>query len=496
MCWKFKGDEIYSKIYTILCSCDSVARCKLQNIIQFNGYYGCSWCEHKGVSVEKGHGRVMSYTLQGRDDSSSSRTQSSFFNAAKQAVERGVPVLGVKGPSILNLLNNFNIISGFITDYMHCVCLGIARQFTMLWCVNSTSNDDFHLTSQQQSDMSKVMCSIMTPTVIKRKPRSLEYIKYWKATEWLYWLLFYSPIILLNYFTKKLYNHWLLLVASMHLLLQSSVTEQQLVTVEYMLTKFVIDIDKLYGSQHVSYNVHLLMHISDCVRNWGMVWNYSNFMFENYNGILKKYVYSSQKAAHQIAQRFLTFQYIKNSYSANNFFYSVAGEMFDSLNRGFNFNSLKCNGLVIGKSSILDDKLVLQHFAAFTGKNCEKVFSFKRIFHKNLYIPKGLEHSNNKKSANCIVINKEQQYAVLKFLVSVRKKPILSEIYSIVNIIHCSRKPVFKLRNINYSFSALKKVENDARDNIAVWSLTDIVKMGVSINNCVVAIPESLERDY
>ena len=154
---------------------------------------------------------------------------------------------------------------------MHCVCLGIVRQFTLLWFVKSSSHDNFHLTSQQQSDMSKVMCSIMIPTVIKRKTPSLEYIKYWKATEWLYWLLFYSPIILLDYFPKKLYNHWLFLVASMHLLLQSSVTEQQLATVEYMLTKFVIDIDELYGSQHVSYNVHILLHISDCVRNWGML---------------------------------------------------------------------------------------------------------------------------------------------------------------------------------------------------------------------------------
>ncbi|CAL1281899.1 unnamed protein product [Larinioides sclopetarius] len=132
-----------------------IARCKLQNIIQFNGYYGCSWCEHKGVSVDKGHGRVMSYTLQGRNDNAALRTQSTFFNAAKQAVEKDVRVLGVKGPRILNSLNNFNIISGFITDYMHCVCLGIVRQFTMLWLVNSSSHEDFHLTSQQQSDISK-----------------------------------------------------------------------------------------------------------------------------------------------------------------------------------------------------------------------------------------------------------------------------------------------------------------------------------------------------
>lgn len=36
------GRGVTSKVYAIACACDSVARCQLQGLVQFNGYYGCS----------------------------------------------------------------------------------------------------------------------------------------------------------------------------------------------------------------------------------------------------------------------------------------------------------------------------------------------------------------------------------------------------------------------------------------------------------------------
>lgn len=40
-----------TKVFAIVCSCDSVARALLQNIKQFNGKYGCSRCLHPGQSI-------------------------------------------------------------------------------------------------------------------------------------------------------------------------------------------------------------------------------------------------------------------------------------------------------------------------------------------------------------------------------------------------------------------------------------------------------------
>ena len=54
MKWLRNGQEVCSKVYACICACDSVARCALQNIHQFNGAYGCSWCYNPGKTVEKG----------------------------------------------------------------------------------------------------------------------------------------------------------------------------------------------------------------------------------------------------------------------------------------------------------------------------------------------------------------------------------------------------------------------------------------------------------
>lgn len=41
-------------------------------------------------------------------------------------------VKGVKGPSPLMYLLHFNLIAGFVVDYMHCMLLGAARTHTEL----------------------------------------------------------------------------------------------------------------------------------------------------------------------------------------------------------------------------------------------------------------------------------------------------------------------------------------------------------------------------
>ncbi|GBL75888.1 hypothetical protein AVEN_234231-1 [Araneus ventricosus] len=53
--------NVQSRVYT-LCGCfNSPARCAVQNMNQFNGYFGCPWCLHPGVLVE---GVVKYVTLE------------------------------------------------------------------------------------------------------------------------------------------------------------------------------------------------------------------------------------------------------------------------------------------------------------------------------------------------------------------------------------------------------------------------------------------------
>lgn len=53
------GKSICSTVYACVCSADSVARCILQNIKQFNGEYGCNWCYNPGETVQKTPGALQ-----------------------------------------------------------------------------------------------------------------------------------------------------------------------------------------------------------------------------------------------------------------------------------------------------------------------------------------------------------------------------------------------------------------------------------------------------
>ena len=51
------------RVYRIICTYDAVAKCVIQDITQFNGTHGCSWCVQRGKVQQKGDGHVCVYTV-------------------------------------------------------------------------------------------------------------------------------------------------------------------------------------------------------------------------------------------------------------------------------------------------------------------------------------------------------------------------------------------------------------------------------------------------
>nr|XP_021326613.1 uncharacterized protein LOC110438464 [Danio rerio] len=84
--WRKNGVQINSKIVGICCCVDSKARPAMQNMTQFNGYYGCGFCLHPGVLVE----RHVKYTVSasGYDD----RDSKSIIRDMEIAFAEGRPV--------------------------------------------------------------------------------------------------------------------------------------------------------------------------------------------------------------------------------------------------------------------------------------------------------------------------------------------------------------------------------------------------------------------
>ncbi|EEC08381.1 conserved hypothetical protein, partial [Ixodes scapularis] len=123
----FKGKQETFKAYCICSAVDSVARAPMQGIVQFNGYNGCNWCLHPGKYV----GGSVKYPVQAVDPEE--RTDEQMYTDMQSAFQTGTVVRGVKNVSPLINLEQFSIVWGFVPDYMHCILLGVAKQFLDYW---------------------------------------------------------------------------------------------------------------------------------------------------------------------------------------------------------------------------------------------------------------------------------------------------------------------------------------------------------------------------
>lgn len=280
------------KAFCICCAVDSVARAPMQGVMQFNAYHGCNWCLQKGE-------RVLNATKYPVQQAVQERTELEMINDMQEAVAGSRPVNGVRTVSPLIKLEHFNIVWGFVPDYMHCILLGVARQFMEHWL--DDTNCKFYMGPQQRVIDTRIMM-ITPPAAVKRMPRPMKERKFWKAKEWENWLLFYSLPVLEGIAHSKCVQHWACLVEALHIMLQKEIAPAQLAVCEELLLEFHVRAELLYGKSCMTFNMHQLTHIAKSVRQWGPLWAHSAFPFEAGNGCLKKAVKAANGIPHQICR--------------------------------------------------------------------------------------------------------------------------------------------------------------------------------------------------
>ncbi len=289
---------VNSKIVGLCCCVDSKARPAMQNTTQFNGYFGCGFCLHPGTLVDK----QVKYTVTATEYPE--REAKEMLADMEQAVALNRNVRGVKGPSPLINMPYFDIVQEFVPDYMHAVLLGVIRQLTELLL----SNSDQHYYIGSPSTMRVIenrIKDIKPPHLITRLPRPLADLKYWKASEWRAWLLFYRLPVLSGVLQPRQLKHLGLLVSAVFRLLKENITFEDINKADEMLFEFVARFQMLYGETSMTFNLHLLTHLAKSVKLWGPLWAHSAIVFESGSGSLLKLFHGTKCVALQIVNKFL-----------------------------------------------------------------------------------------------------------------------------------------------------------------------------------------------
>lgn len=105
------GEEHVSKCVAVVAVYDAVARCMLQKFKQFNGFFGCGFCEQEGTRRAKGRGTMQVYPQT--ENIPEVRTHTSIAHYATiVATNDRDSVRGMKSAGPLLLLPKCDIING------------------------------------------------------------------------------------------------------------------------------------------------------------------------------------------------------------------------------------------------------------------------------------------------------------------------------------------------------------------------------------------------
>ncbi|KAG1652613.1 hypothetical protein GQR58_026194 [Nymphon striatum] len=369
MDWLNKNNEIvHSRVFTLCSSCDSCARPMFRHTMQFNGRFGCDWCLQEGEVIERGDGFSRIYTVL--ENPPEKREHVKFMEDAL-ASSNTSPVNGVNGISPLLFLPLFNIVRGFVPDYLHCVLLGVVRMFSGLW-FDSRNHEQTWYIGRSLSVINHKLCKIKIPSSISRLPRSLSERKFWKGSEWKSFLLYYSLIVLQGTLPQQYFNHWFLLVFSINLLLQDKINPIDVDLAEKTLMRFVQNVPVLYGREYCTFNVHQLLHITDAVRDWGPLWVFSCFRFESNIGQMTSLVRGTKCVPMQICNAFLMHMMLPNLHHK---YFTDSDMRLNSL-----INRLMCSGRYVRKKSTSVDNVHLYGTPTSRLLETAEIAAFDRLF--------------------------------------------------------------------------------------------------------------------
>lgn len=282
--------------------CDAPAKSFVLKIKGHSGFFSCTRCETSGIYKKN--------RLCFPEIGATKRTHESFVNKMQEKHHSINTEM-----SILTNLPSIDIIKVFCLDYMHICNLGITRKLLRLWLgkgpktVRINSNDVKKLSTDHSSLKNCVTSDF------PRKPRTLEEINHWKATEFRQFLLYTGPVVLKSILNEKMYLNFLCIHISFTILLSPNLSKM-INYCDQLLKFFINDFCAIYGTEQASHNIHALQHITEDYQNFGPLDNASAYPFENHMKILKKTVKKGSQPLQQAVKRYKEkFQYDK-SYSA------------------------------------------------------------------------------------------------------------------------------------------------------------------------------------
>lgn len=196
----------------------------------------------------------------------------------------------------------FHMINDFPLDYMHLICLGIMKKLLVIWVTTLKSKKHTAKKLTELNDFIATLSSTI-PSDFVRKPRSLNDVNQWKASEFRLFLLYLGPVLLPQILDQTSLLHFNALSCAIRILCDPKVCQVHDEYAHSLLVYFVKTMSILYGDSHLTHNMHNLMHITNCVKIHGNLDQFSCFPFENFLFCIKNMLKTGNLPLQQVLNR-------------------------------------------------------------------------------------------------------------------------------------------------------------------------------------------------
>lgn len=187
---------------------------------------------------------------------------------------------------------------------MHAVLLGVVRQIWEL-CTASSNHTKPYYIGLRLKEVEQRMLSIRTPSLFSRYPGKIEDMKKNKANDWENMMFHYFYPCMVDILPKTYLDNFMLLSTCIFKLLDMHLTDKTIDKVEKQLIKFVQEFQKLFGKENMFFNIHVVIHLAECARNFGALWNSSLYPYENGNGMILRFRTGNNHPVVQITNKYV-----------------------------------------------------------------------------------------------------------------------------------------------------------------------------------------------
>lgn len=165
----------------------------------------------------------------------------------------------------VSCLRHFDLVNSISPEYMHMTLLGVSKSVLKFWLKVSVT---LHTNLNEVEDRIK---QNEVPSEICREPRALADVKHWKgatilyfdfavildmffnfcvASEYRAWILFYALPVLSGILEADYYQHFALVAVALWLLLQSTVSLEDIDKAESLIQEICSQFSVLYGKMY------------------------------------------------------------------------------------------------------------------------------------------------------------------------------------------------------------------------------------------------------